>query len=415
MNRLKVLIVAYACEPGRGSEPGVGWSFVNEVAKSHDVWVLTRANNRSQIEAAKTSGCGGPEFIYYDLPRWARWWKRGPRGVQLYYYLWQITARAVVRRWHSTVRFDLVHHLTFGKHWSPTAASQLALPFVWGPLGGGESAPLRRWTKMGPRGAILEALRAAARWLGERDPLVREAARRCTIALAKTEETAKRTKGMGAREARIMSEVAFAPDELARLRGLRAPQRSDRTRFAMVGRLVPLKGFHLTLEAFGKLNRDDLELWVIGDGPERRRLERLAVRYSVENQTTFHGAKSRDDALRLLGRCDALLHPTLHDSGGWVCLEAMSMELPVVCLELGGPATQVTAETGILVKPTGKHDDLIGRLAEAISWFADHPIDRAAMGQRGRAHVHQMFSWRARSEEIDSAYGAAIGAASPIH
>lgn len=47
---MKLLLSAYACEPGLGSEPGVGWNSALEAARFHDVWVLTRAANRKAIE-----------------------------------------------------------------------------------------------------------------------------------------------------------------------------------------------------------------------------------------------------------------------------------------------------------------------------------------------------------------------------
>ena len=146
MNQLKVLLSAYACEPGKGSEPGVGWNFALQMAKDHEVWVLTRANNRSAIELGLCQISSRKlHFIYYDLPRWARWWKRGSRGIQLYYYLWQIGIYFVARKLHAHIQFDLAHHVTFGKYWSPSLISLLPIPFVWGPVGGGESAPKAFW------------------------------------------------------------------------------------------------------------------------------------------------------------------------------------------------------------------------------------------------------------------------------
>ena len=53
--RLRVLLSAYACEPGKGSEPGVGWNWVKQLARHEDVWVLTRSNNRGAIEQALRS------------------------------------------------------------------------------------------------------------------------------------------------------------------------------------------------------------------------------------------------------------------------------------------------------------------------------------------------------------------------
>src|ERR1017187_879807 len=109
--RLKVLMSAYACEPDKGSEPGVGWNWARQMSRWHDVWVLTRANNRSAIENASQAGDQGRlHWAYYDLPRWARFWKRGSRGIQTYYYLWQLAAQRVGARLHREIGFDVLHH-----------------------------------------------------------------------------------------------------------------------------------------------------------------------------------------------------------------------------------------------------------------------------------------------------------------
>ena len=48
--KLKILISAYACEPDKGSEPGVGWNWAKQISRFHEVWVITRKNNRPSIE-----------------------------------------------------------------------------------------------------------------------------------------------------------------------------------------------------------------------------------------------------------------------------------------------------------------------------------------------------------------------------
>ena len=86
--RLKVLVSAYACEPNRGSESGIGWNWVREISKSCDVWVITRANNRPLIERAlATETLCNTHFVYFDVRRWIGFWKKGQRGVRVYYYL----------------------------------------------------------------------------------------------------------------------------------------------------------------------------------------------------------------------------------------------------------------------------------------------------------------------------------------
>ncbi len=74
----KIFVSAYACEPGKGSEPGIGWNVVNQLSRYFEVHVLTRANNREVIEAfyRENSPAFAPVFHYYDLPRWLSFWKK---------------------------------------------------------------------------------------------------------------------------------------------------------------------------------------------------------------------------------------------------------------------------------------------------------------------------------------------------
>ena len=179
--RLKVLISAYACEPGKGSEPGVGWNVTVEAARRHDVWVITRANNRPMIEPELARNpMPSLHMVYYDLPRWTRWWKRGARGTRLYYYLWQLALYSVARRLHQEIRFDVTHHVTFVTYWMPSLIPFLPAPCLWGPVGGGESAPKALQVDGGWRGRLFEGLRSIAagavrgtRWYWRRRDAVR--------------------------------------------------------------------------------------------------------------------------------------------------------------------------------------------------------------------------------------------------
>jgi hypothetical protein len=88
---LKVLLSAYACEPGKGSEPGMGWHWAVEITRlGHEVHILTRANNVGACERGLANLPGLRLLVHgYDLPCWARWWKKGQRGMHFYYVLWQ--------------------------------------------------------------------------------------------------------------------------------------------------------------------------------------------------------------------------------------------------------------------------------------------------------------------------------------
>ena len=137
----------------------MGWNWVRQIARFHEVWVITRANNRVAIEKSLAKEpLPNVHWVYFDLPRWARFWKKGERGLYLYYHLWQLGAYFVGKKLHREARIDLIHHATFVNHWMPSFLALLPVPFVWGPVGGGESAPRAFRRCFSLRGKVYEIL-----------------------------------------------------------------------------------------------------------------------------------------------------------------------------------------------------------------------------------------------------------------
>jgi glycosyltransferase involved in cell wall biosynthesis len=408
---MKVLLSAYACEPGKGSEPGIGWNWVRQIARFAEVWVITRSNNREAIEKALAEEpLPNVHWVYFDLPRWARLWKKGQRGVHLYYYLWQLGIYFLVRRLHRQVGFDLVHHVTFGNYWLPSFLALLPVPFIWGPVGGGESAPRTFYKTFSFRGRIYEFLRDIARWIGEHDPFTRLTAKKASVVLVKASETAERVMQLGAKNVQLLSEVAFSITEIAELSSL-PPHLNSPFRLISLGRLLHWKGFHLGLCAFARLVQEfpNSEYWIVGDGPERKNLEGLARKLGIINKVRFWGALPRSEALKKLAECDVLVHPSLHDSGGWVCVEAMASGRPVICLDLGGPALQITEETGFKIPPHTP-EQVVKDMVEAMQKLALDADLRRRMGEAGRWRVGEAFSWECRAGFIANIYSQIVNA-----
>jgi len=445
--RPRVLISAYACEPHRGSEPAVGWNLVQQMARHCDVWVITRANNRSAIESElagtgrsrpqyEPDKAGGPlrcdgdhskaqspsenlRFAYFDLSNWARIWKEGKRGVYLYYYLWQIGAWRLARRLHREIGFDIVHHATFATYWMPSFLPGLPAPMVWGPVGGGEATPASMYGTFTLRGRLSELLRAAVQAIGRRDPFVRRTARRSAVALASTAETAARLRQIGASDVRVLTVVGLPREEISAL--CPAPLRdASPFRMAGVGLLLHWKGFALAIRALARLRQTvpDAELWLIGDGPNRTRLQALANELGVASGVRFTGGVRRAEVFRLLSECDVLVHPSLHDSGAYVCAEAMAAGRPVICLDLGGPALQVTPECGIKV-PAENPEQAVRDLASAMQTLAANVPLRRRMSEGARRRVREHLCWELKGEQILAIYNDILArqprsAASPV-
>jgi glycosyltransferase involved in cell wall biosynthesis len=393
-SRLRVLVCAYACEPKRGSEPGVGWNIVRLLAKRHDLWVVTRADHRPAIEAElQLNPLPQVTFLYHRLPfEMGAMWYRIPL-IQLHYYLWQLSLYFMVAPLHREVRFDLAHHVTYVRYWTPNAAALLGIPFVFGPVGSAEAAPPGFVREFPIRSRMTEFLRNAVRVVAEHDPMLRATVRRSTVALATTSQTAAALRRLGATEIRLCPEVGLSEKEIADLAGYGAA--GGPLRLLAISRLVSWKGVHLSLYAFARADVPDAEYWIVGDGPERDRLERIARELGIADRVRFFGHISRAEVMAKLSRCHALLHPSLHDGGGWACVEAMAAGRPVLCLDWGGPGEQVTSRTGWKIVPHSR-DQVVCEMASIIREMAFDPAELVRFAPECRRHVSENFAWRDR-------------------
>jgi glycosyltransferase involved in cell wall biosynthesis len=367
---VKVLLSAYACEPGKGSEQEVGLRILLAAASRHEVWVLTRDNS---IPLLTEFLAGHPlaariHLHGLDLDGPVRRVKRlGQAGLHVYYDAWQRRAAATAAELDRRVDFDLVHHATFATYWAPAGVSRLGKPLVWGPVGGGVLTPAGLLPELGAAGLWEEARRETVRRLALRRPSVRATAKAATVCLAQNDSTARRLRGRGVRVLPNALTVRVPP----------LPALGTRTTdVAFVGRLVPWKGGPLAVRALAQLRHRDAVLRVFGDGPDRERILRTADRWGVRDRVDLVGTLPRNDLLRRLRRCAVLLHPAVHEEAGLAVAEALGLGVPVVCLDHGGPAEVVRwwPAGRSTVVPPGTSRATARRLAAAVDVYLDRPI-----------------------------------------
>lgn len=355
---MKTIVWAYACEPNAGSEPGAGWIWARMLATLGETWVVTRSNNRHVIEASlpTINERANLHFEYVDLPSWARGWKRGRRGVHVYYLLWQLAALRRTRRLMNTEDCDVVWHLTLANAWFGSLASLCGPAFVYGPVGGAATAPWRLLATLGPRGASYELLRnsvqAVARYA---NPLARVSWRRATLILVQNEETRRWIP------LRYRDRVEVFPNVVLEHVADPRPRIQDTAHPSVfyAGELLPLKGIGLAVRALVEL--PGWKLVICGRGPDERRLRLLARRVGVEDRVEFRGYLPRPVLLEMLTKeADVLLFPSLRDQAGWVVAEAIGCGVPVVCLLNGGPP--LLGGTGV---PVSGRRTTVRALAEA--------------------------------------------------
>jgi glycosyltransferase involved in cell wall biosynthesis len=376
---------------------------VRELVEYHDVWVLTRSDNRISIEAELSHHpLPGLHFIYCEPPALIHQLNYRQKLVHLHYYVWQIAAYLIARTLAREINFSVVHHVTYVRYSSPSFLVLLPIPFIWGTVGGGESAPKAFWVDFSWRAKMYESIRSLAHRIGELDPFTRLTAQRSVLVRATTVETADRLRQMGAKEVEIFPESGLSEREINQLAQFPLLDRPN-IRLISIARLLHWKGLHLGIRAFAQANIPNSEYWILGDGIERQRLQELAQRLEVSDRVKFWGRLPRHDTLHKLAESDVLLHPSLHDSGGWVCLEAMAAGRPPICLDLGGPATQVTAATGLKISATTPTEAVDG-LAAAIAQLARDRLLLHQMSQAGRERVQEIYSWKIKGQLLAHLY-----------
>jgi glycosyltransferase involved in cell wall biosynthesis len=135
-------------------------------------------------------------------------------------------------------------------------------------------------------------------------------------------------------------------------------ERAD-ARACVIARLTSRKGVGYLLQALAELDTPSdrgIVLDIVGDGPERQRLEQLSRELGIERDVRFHGALGRDDARQVLRNSDFLVLPSLEETFGVVVVEAMAEGKPVVATRCGGPEEIVDKHVGLLVGPGSAYE-----------------------------------------------------------
>ncbi len=373
---MNILLSAYACAPNIGSEPGIAWNFAQELSRNpaHQVTVVTRRWNQDRIENYFKEEQPQPDnlaFWYFELPDWTHtWWKTASIFEHIYCYYWEYFLAPEIKRKMKTHSFDVIHHITLGVFRTPSFLGNLGVPFVFGPVGGGEAAPFRL-LKSSPRdGQIKDKLRHYVNVISSFNPVLWKTFRQSDLILCKTSETQAFVPKKYHHKCRIALELGI-PDN-------RAPVKRETNRAARkllyVGRLEYWKGIHFAIRAFASLHQSqpDLQFTIIGGGRDETWLKEEARKCGVEEKIEWIPRVPQQELFQMYQDYDLLFFPSMHDSSGGAVLESLHFGLPVICLDLGGPKEILDANSGVVVSTAGKDEaQVVKGLEEAVRRVAD--------------------------------------------
>jgi glycosyltransferase involved in cell wall biosynthesis len=409
--RLKVLVVAAAVHPDKGSEPGLGWGWVHALSCHHDLWVIAgeREGNREAIELRLQQASGlnpQPKFFYLPLVygRYlARVW---PPLYYRMYRRWHQQAFRMACQFESDVGFDLVHQLNMGGFREPGYLWRLDKPFVWGPVGGTANVPLRFASVLGPREFLYHVAKVTLNKLQLRyHPRVGRALARADGFVTSTSDTRVAFLKVRGKDSVVIQDTG--PDTEPAPIGRTRPVESDGVlRLAWSGLHVSRKALPILLRAVARLDSVRWHLDIVGGGPMTGRWTALARRLGIDSHCTWHGWLPKRDSIALIAESDLFVFPSLHEANPTVVMEALSMGVPVLCLDHCGMADVVTSGCGVKV-PVGTVNEVVAQFAEAIGRLARNPEERRRLSE-GAIQRAADFSWDTKVRKMLEVYEKAI-------
>lgn len=413
---LRVLLLAEAANPKLFSVSLIGWSFAQALAQVAEVHLAAELRNREDILAA---GLGRLQFTPIDNRRWQGLaWKisrllRG--GTTLGWSTYTAFAalaypffeRGVWRAFGAAIEkgdFDVVHRVIPN---SPVVPSLMAgrcaragVPFVLGPLNGGVP-----WPKEFP-----ELRRAEREWLSPLRGLARlipgyhSTRASAAVILAGARSALDEMPAAHRGKCQLLSENAI---DQARFPRREPPPPTTPLQVAFIGRLVPLKGVDMLLEAAAPLVREGrLSLDIIGDGPELPRLKQQAADLGIASRVEFPGWVEHAQLAGRLARSQILGFPSVREFGGGVVLEAMARGLVPIVVNHGGPGELVPPDAGFAL-PLLPRPGLVESFRATLTGLVERPGQLRAFSLRAQDHVYRHFTWEAKAQKMLEIYDRA--------
>jgi len=401
-----ILATCYAVNPYKGSEDAMGWNFVYQIARFRKVIAITRENNRIHIEKYMEENPDSVyeniQFLYFDLPYWMCFWKKGNRGAMLYFYLWQKGIISFIEK--QNLDFDIVHNVNFHNDWTPSFLWKLKKPLVWGPVGHHPLIPEQYLKDYSKKYIIKDRLT----WLVKNffwkfSPSLKKTVKYSNHIWCMNSGVPEKLnidKNKYSLYPSVASEDFYQKDEVL--------QKSDFTVIS-VGRFVPLKGFDLTIRSFiefiNQLSEKDraiCKLILVGTGEQKSFYEDLIRENKMETFIDIIEWFDRRDLMKIYEKSSVFLFPS-HEGAGMVVPEALSYGLPVVCLENEGPGEFINHTCGFKIPQQGYNETVQG-LSNALHRLFSEKNLQKEMGTGARKRFTERFSWEKRGEHLNSIY-----------
>lgn len=418
---MKVLIVAEHASLKYGGEAALPLHYFRVLRqRGIDTWLVVHERTREELESLFAKDRDRLYFISDTI--WHRWlWQCSqfvPKRIADFTFglvlrlITQISQRRLARQIVREKKIDIIHQPILVSPKEPSTIFDMGAPVVIGPMNGGMTYPPGFGRENNLVDLGIKFGRLFANLFNTLIPGKRKAE---TILVANQRTKDCLPTGITGKIVEIVENGVdlsiWQPKSLYNSLEpaiFQLPTEDTRSvKFVFVGRLVDWKAVDLLLRAFKYLSMQmPVSLEIIGDGKERSPLENLAQELNLTS-VNFTGFLSQIDCAKRLQSADVMVLPSLYECGGAVVLEAMTMGIPVIATNWGGPADYLDESCGILVEPTSP-DLFVINLADAMLKLAKSPELRHRMGQAGSQRIRDRFDWEVKVDKMLDIYQDAI-------
>lgn len=407
---MRVLILADDCNPDWPSLPVVGYKFAKAIAEFAEVVVATHVRNQANIER---DGLGKAEVVYLDTEAVAAplfklsvllrggeevaWTTQMAMGYPGYLYFerqaWKHFGQDI-----KAGKFDAVHRIT---PMTPTLPSYMAgkcgkTPFIIGPLNGNLPWPKQFLAEQKRERELLSYFRRAYKFM----PFHRSTYSKSSCILAAFAHTINDLPKNTRHKIINYPEVGIDPE----LFSYRERQSSAQKTILYVGRLVPYKCPEVVIRAFAASpTLRNHRLVMVGEGPERPRLEEMIREHGLEDCITLTGRIPQSEVGEMMRTADIFAFPSIRELGAGVVVEAMACGLACVVVDYGGPGTLIEADRGVKIS-LGDLDYLVENFSRELTSLVNSPEHTTQLGKNAYQHAVDFYAWEAKAKKMMEIY-----------
>lgn len=398
----KILAIAYACEPDRGSEPGVGWNWAKSISETPniDITVITRANNRPVIERYVEKN---PElkirFLYYDLPKWILKYKKGDRAIKLFFTLWQRGVIRYIKEQVDLSYYDFVWDFNFGSLNLPLFTYKLHKKYVVGPVSTKKKVPKPYIQKMSIKSRVKYNIQQFMKEHLWSNPIVWKALKHADNIILCNELSREFIPKKQRKKAQVVFHNGIVKEDYPIYNENRA--KKNKLEFVYAGRLIESKNLDTAIKAL-KLVKDrgkDFSFDIYGNGNCKKQLQKLVSQFGMEKEIIFHNRIKQSELFEEYIKKDCFLFPSLLEISSTAVMEAMFCGLLPICLNIRCMEF-IFEQSPVVLVPCHSPQKDVENLAEEIMKL--QPAELQELKKQCYEFAKERFLWSTRREDISS-------------